>query len=297
MKLSPQDVTELLEREGAVTWTTMARLLGDGSQSCVDGRGECGVLGTPGGDAGEYLLALVCIERVTGAALPDDALPELFDRFIKHFGRFYMHTDCQAVNALAKALNEDPLFADVGGDAKATAALLRDPGERGEQLLPYLLDPAHVGCGHLKLILLHPEEYHVRRGLAEALLRTVFRKLWAGADINYVVLEGRHDEGAVVQVYTGRPTRTFSRVPLITPTDGEQQMFIAHPAATRWVRQKMALYLCSDLPELSAISPEGFAFEVNGLAHVQLGLTLGYLAEGLPVYTATLSEGGPVKVT
>ena len=35
--------------------------------SCVDGRDDSGVMGTPGGDAGEFLLALAAVEAAVAA--------------------------------------------------------------------------------------------------------------------------------------------------------------------------------------------------------------------------------------
>jgi len=297
MPMSPEDVTKHLESDGSIAWTTLAELMGAGCHSCVDGRDAGAVLGTPGGDAGEYLVHLACIERVTGAELGGAELQQMFDRFLLHFGRFYMHTDRHAVDNLAATLAGDDAFADVGGDSAKTEALVRSPGDRAEKLLPYLLDPNHVGCGHLKLILLHPGDYMVRPELTRGLLAIVFRKLWGGADIDYVVLEGGHAEGAVVQVSAGKPKHAFTRVPKVAPFDGSTQMFVAHPKVTGWMREQVAQYLCSELDELGAVDAAAFVAEVNGLAGKQLGETLGHLAKGLPIYDALVTEDGQIAVT
>ena len=36
---------------------------------------------------------------------------------------------------------------------------MRSPGAHADALLPHVLTPDNVGCGHLKLILKHPEQY------------------------------------------------------------------------------------------------------------------------------------------
>jgi hypothetical protein len=295
MHLSPDDVVQHLTNPDSVVWTTMAHALVVGHQSCVDGRDQEAVLGTPGGDAGEYLLFLATIERLTQRPLDDAQIPVLFDRFMLHFGTFYMHTDRLAVEALATALGADPAFADVG--PTQVERLLQDPGDKAEALLPHLLQPAHIGCGHLRLILEHPEEYGVRPDLARAVLSTVFRRLWSGADIDYVVLEGGHAEGAVVKVHIDKPKHPYTRIPMVTPFDGTTQFFVAHPEATVWMRQQMALFLCEELPMLGCVDAASFAFEVNGLASVQLRATLAYLANGLPVYDALVDDDGGVEVT
>ena len=183
------------------------------------------------------------------------------------------------------------------GDVARTEALVRQPGSLGDALLPYLLRPANVGCGHLKLILLHPEAYGVRKGLTERFLETVFRAIWSGADINYVVLQGGHAEGAVVQITAGKSKHAYTRVPMVAPCVDGQQMFVNHPKVVGWMRAQMAHFLVDEEPLLRDVDPHAFAEAVNALAGVQLGETLGHLAKGLPVYQARVTEAGVVQIT
>lgn len=297
MPHSTDVVANHIRKPGAVQWTTLAHVLVDGAQSCVDGRETGAVLGTPGGDAGEYLVALATIEKLTGKAIPDNEIPEVFARFLGNFGRFYMHTDSHAMENLAADLAKDPTFAKLAGDVARTEALVRQPGSLGDALLPYLLRPANVGCGHLKLILLHPEAYGVRKGLTERFLETVFRAIWSGADINYVVLQGGHAEGAVVQITAGKSKHAYTRVPMVAPCVDGQQMFVNHPKVVGWMRAQMAHFLVDEEPLLRDVDPHAFAEAVNALAGVQLGETLGHLAKGLPVYQARVTEAGVVQIT
>ena len=294
--LSTADVTAHIQSDGVVEWTSLSRLLGDGTQSCVDGREPGTVVGTPGGDAGEYLLALATIEKLTGSELSAAELPGMLQRFMGHFGRFYMHTDSHAMAHLAKALSGDATFAHLGGDLSATEALVRQPGEHAAALLPYLLEPGHIGCGHLKLIALHPGDYGVRLGLTQAFLTTVFQALWSGADVDYVVLQGGHAEGAVVQVSEGRDQHAFTRVPKVAPCHDGTQIFVQHPHAVTWLRGQAVRFLIEDDARLADVSADDFLGALNALAGVQLGETLGHLAQGLPVYQATVTESGEVTV-
>jgi len=297
MTLGTEQVADHIRTDGVVEWTTLANTLVGVSQSCVDGREPGSVLGTPGGDAGEYLLALAAIEKLTGNPISDDELPRVFQRFLGHFGRFYMHTDSHAMGHLAAALADTPEFAHLGGDVAATEALVRQPGKLADALMPHLLQPSNIGCGHIKLILLHSDDYNVRRGLGEAFLRTVFRALWSGADINYVVLQGSHAEGAVVQVTAGKDKHAFTSVPMVAPCHGDTQMFINHPQVVSWLRDQTAQFLVGEEPLLEGVDPKAFVAEVNALAGVQLGETLGHLAKGLPIYNARVSEDGSVEVS
>lgn len=296
MALTREQVAQHLRAPDAIDWVRLARLLHDRPLSCVDGRDEHAVLGTPGGHAGEYIVLLTVIESITGKPTDPDTLGASFDRFLDSFGAFYMHTDTHALGNLAKALAAHRDFGDVGTDLEDVEAFVRAPGDRAEALLPLLVQPDHVGCGHLKLQLVHPEEYQVRKELVELVIATVFRKLWAGAKIDYVVLGGGHAEGAVVQITTGRTKHPYTRVPMVAPKLGEQQMFVAHPKVVDWLRRQLALYVAEEVPELRGADPEVFAGDVADLANQQLVATLGHLAKGLPVYNARVTQEGVVQV-
>ena len=298
MSHSPADVTRHIRQPGVVGWTTLARVLVDGTLSCVDGREPGQVLGTPGGDAGELLVALATVEQLADAPIEDDELVRILDRYLAHFGRFYMHTDSHAIDHLGAALAQDPAFAGLDLSAPgATDALVRAPGDHAAALLPHLIAPDNVGCGHLKLILKHPDDYGVRQGLAQQFIAAVFRALWAGADIHYVVLQGDHAEGAVVQITAGKGMLAHSRVPTVAPCHGESQIFVAHPEVVGWLRSQIAHFLVAEQPVVKDVDPDDLTDAIQDLAGVQLGETLGHLAKGKPVYEARVTESGVVQVT
>ena len=79
-RLSQSDIESHLGDARSLRWMKIAALLVNGRLSCVDGRDDSGVMGTPGGDAGEFLLALAAVERVTGRAIDDTTLHTLLLR-------------------------------------------------------------------------------------------------------------------------------------------------------------------------------------------------------------------------
>lgn len=297
MTHSTDQVTAHISQDNVVSWVPLARALTDSYQSCVDGRDPDAVLGTPGGDAGEFLLALAVIEKITGSELSDAEVSRLFDRYLAHFGRFYMHTDAHAMHVLADALANTTDFADVGGNSEATEALVRSPGDRAGALLPHLIVANHIGCGHLKLITKFPEDYGVRRALTGAFIQTVFKALWNGADVHYVVLQGGHAEGAVVQVNSGKKVHAYTSVPLVAPCKGDSQIFVNHPAEVGWLRGQLAAFLAESASVLEGTDVDAFVASINELAGVQLGHTLHHLADGLPIYQASVTEDGSVSVS
>lgn len=137
--------------------------------SCVDGRSDDDVLGSPGGDAGELLLLLAAAEQ-EGEPIDLGEVPALIDAWVETFGGFYMHTDSHALARLGQSLAADPRLATALPqplDPAALEAWLRDPPlELREALLAHIVDPNAVGCGHLASVLRAPEDYELRPELA-----------------------------------------------------------------------------------------------------------------------------------
>ncbi|MCB9700881.1 MAG: rhodanese-like domain-containing protein [Myxococcales bacterium] len=283
---------------GGLRWTKAAALLLHGSEACVDGRDVGAVLGTPGGDAGELLLVLATKEAF-GDPLSDQRIWLLLEAYLDAFGSFYIHTDKHALEHLRGELLADPRFADqreLLADVAGVERFVRHPPRALEEaLLQHLVDPANVGCGHLRLILQHPDEYRVREGLSQSFLAAVFRQLWRGESlIDYVVLSGEHHESGVVRVLLGGEVQPFSRVPAIAPRRGDLQVFVDHPQVATFCRQQNVAFLLERDAWLRAHEIDAGAFlrAVEELAAHQLGLTLGYLAAGLPVFEARFHGDG-----
>lgn len=277
-----------------------AALLLAGTEACVDGREDHAVLGTPGGDAGELLLALATVEDVIRRPLSEPEVRALFEAYLSSFGRFYMHTDDHALAHLRTELRGDPRFTDapLGEDADSMAEYLHHPppSVRGA-LLEHVFRPDNVGCGHLRLVLTHPEEYGVRAALTHSLGRIVYERLWREPEaIDFVVLHGEHHEEAVVNVSLGAPVHAFTNVPALPPVVAGHSVFVNHPEVAAFVRREHAKFLFEELPALASdASLPGFVRALERKAQIQLERTVGYLARGLPVFELRF-EGDAARV-
>ena len=223
----------------SVRWVKMAALQLHGKTSCVDGRDDHGVIGTPGGDAGEFLLALTSIERAVGKPFPFECMESVLRSYLDTFGHFYIHSDTQAGNNLIKSMRADP---EIAPHLPGTSSTPQDwrifmtapPEELRERIAEHMIIPGNLGCGHVRLMLQHPEQYLVRRELVEMFLRTYTRMRWSGVhELEWVTLGGGHQEGAVVNIRLATGVWPFSRVPLISPACGSTQMFVEPPADRR----------------------------------------------------------------
>jgi rhodanese-related sulfurtransferase len=296
-KLSKGDIEAHLGDARSLRWMKVAALLVNGRLSCVDGRDDSGVMGTPGGDAGEFLLSLAALERVTGRALDDTTMHTLLLRRLDAFGRFYLHTDIHASNLLITALRADRRFdavlANVFQPLEWRRFMESPPAAVRPAMLEHMVQPQHIGCGHLRLALQQPERYGIRPKLIEAFLRSFLSLRWQGHEENEIaVLPGGHAEGAVVNIVVEHEVDAFSKIPLVSPMAEGSQMFINHPQVSRFLRGQVARFL-SRQGDRVALGPGGEA-ELNAvleeLGAVQLSHTLSSLAGALPIYEVRFDD-------
>ncbi len=273
--------------------------------SCVDGREDRAIIGTPGGDAGELILGLAAVEAVTGNRVDLTHVPALTRAFADTFGGIYLHTDNHALNQLARSMAADPRLSTTASALNTVreweSFLRHPPHQLRDPLLDHLVMPNHVGCGHLRLALTKPERYSVRSDLITAFFRAFYRGLWDGApDLHWVVLGGDHAEGAVVNVTLEGELSPFTEVPMVAPSVGGIQMFVNHPQVVGYLRAQIARFLAIRANELLPIDLERedelFA-KINELGGAQASATLQALAAGLPVFNVHFSRTGSIEVT
>ncbi len=282
----------------SVRWVKLGAFLLHGKRSCVDGRDDQGVIGTPGGDAGELLLALAAAEVTSGRALSNDEIERVLLHHIDTFGRFYMHTDVGALNQLISAYRSDeriaPFIAHIASPEAWGAFHARVPEVVQGAVLEYLTVPGMMGCGHLRFAMTEPE-YQVRPELARAFLRAFHRLRWAGApELEWVILGGTHAEAGVVNVIVEGDLHTYTRVPLVSPAVGNVQLFVNHPQVTRFMRAEVAASLCE--LGIGDATPERLAAAIDELGAAQAASTLRRLARGLPVFEIQFDRAGEPRV-
>ena len=299
--LTAEQIEWHVGQPGSVRWVKSAALMLHGKTACIDGRDDRGVIGTPGGDAGEFALALAAVEKLSGVELKEDRIARLFEAWIDTFGRFYMHSDDHALHHLIEAMRADPRIApqlegvDTALDWRAF--MRQPPAAIREAMLEHIVEPGNIGCGHLRLSMQHPGDFQVRTEALAAFFRAFFRQRWGGTEeAEYVVLGGDHGEGAVVQVTLEEQLYPHTRIPLISPAFEGLQIFVLHPQVATRLRRFRAGFLAAEFSELN-LDIDTLADLLCSLGAEQLTAVASRLAAGLPMFEVRFDRERRFTVT
>jgi len=302
--ISLQQVIEHIGTGDTIQWLKMAAFMVHGRLSCVDGRDDCGVIGTPGGDMGEFIIGLQVLEELLHRHITEAEAAILFQRRLDAFGRFYMHTDQLCIARLLNAMFADEFLAarlKRPKDDFEVANLIRAgiPMECRPRVMELLLEPDHIGCGHLRLLLTQSERYKVRRELVVLALKCFFYSMWEGAaGCDYVALSGKHDERGVTNVTLTDEVHSFTYIPLIPPSIQGKQVFVNHSQISSYLRHQLAEWFLSqtDVISLSKVACAAFAPNMDLLADWHVNNTLSELAKNLPMYSIKFDNAGNCTV-
>lgn len=303
--LSIEQVQQHLGDPLSVCWIKLAALVLHTQLSCIDGRDDRSILGTPGGDAGQFLLVMAAIESVIGRRLDQDVILALLERRIDAFGGFYMHTDQGTVSKVVESMRQDPrleaAISEYASDPTEWRQFLRRPPLMlRDAVLEHLCKPDAIGCGHIRLMNQHAADYRVRPGLVLDVLCAFFRTRWDGAfRAELESLHGQHNERAVLITRIDGPLHPFTPIPLISPSFFESQMFIYHPQVSEYLFGLLVDFflLQTDLvPEFEKDIRAPLLAEIKSLDAIHTKNSLGHLAKGLPIYDVTFRGEGEIQV-
>lgn len=300
--LSDQDLVEhVLSR---LAWVSREDFLDHVSTHCVDGRGGCAVVGAPGGDAGEFLLALGAVELIMKHEIPEAAVKSLFSDYMKFHGHFYMHTDAHMLEALAHDLEKD---AELSGLVKGLSheqvvnelenVIRMPPTKIRAKLLDRLVAVVKLGCGHLALMRQHKDEYGVRTELVNTFLRAFYEALWNGEQVEWEVLRGDHAEQAVVNIIAQTGEEIPAQLPLVAPSCHGEQVFVNHPQAVELMLDKSFKFVEDHFGALYPVEKQKYMQVAKEMMGRHTMVTLGFLAKGLPIYEAHVTPDGDCSVS
>jgi len=279
--LSSEETREFIEN-GNITWVEAKDLLDATAESCVDGRGHDGIVGTPGGNAGEFILALTVVEKAGRQELDLDKVDEILKRYLEKTGKFYFHTD------------------DHHPDPRSGITENTTESEK-EKLLETLVKAESIGCGHIGLMTKNPQEYGVRPELLKAVMKSIYKTLWEKPEtMEFVVLEGGHKEGAIVNILVDGEVNDDTKIPTVAPSHDDIQIFVNHPQAVKYLRDKIAedmeYVIGGDLG--GEFNLESFKEYSQKIGDEQLKFTINNLpsAKDKPIYNIKISSDDKCEI-
>ena len=254
---------------------------------CKDSRGDSENFGAPGGDFGEFLLALDCYEKVSGKRgnLSAESVDEIFEKWLNERCSkerpFYLHSDRPALNRLLKSVDQGGLNLPIE---------IEDSTKKDEFIEKFSSSGDFQGCGHLRLILENPQGYSIDLKLFSHLSRAFFRRYFKGDDrVLFKVYEIPQDGCALVIINGSNELRTsMLSIQCLSDNCSDQsthQVFILNQHAVSCFRKHFLV------PFFGTKDGQGKMFEeMEAIGWRNAMMSANTLAGGKPIYNVELSE-------
>jgi len=282
------DMTAVGERADPNTleWAKVA----DGTFHCLGTVVGTEVLSTPGGDAGEFLLALKVFEELTGYALRQRHVSAYLKSFLEKSSK-NQFTFCTTKSAQAA------LMESVGGEVD----IMNPPVTMVRSLWDQVIMPDNIGCTHFKLAMERAAEYEVRPELTQMLIRAFYMIMWnkehpqfgsASDKLNLVVSDFDPVEtkpAGLINMLTGTHCLAQGLAPLMAPKlESGNAMYINHYDSVQVLRHELSRYFVALVRDrFSALNEITMLSRMNVVGRHQLQRTVLYLTKDIPVYTVT----------
>jgi len=258
------------------------------SFECLDDRIGTPSLATPGGDLGEFILALQTYlsERDPTRSTPpeQEVVDTLLNRYVDSLpeGRPMVHcTDDRAIAHLESELPVENLD-------------LRAPPEhvKAQGLLQKLTEVENHGDSHIRLMLKQPEWFQLDERLVPMVLKSFYSRLWrddaSAPRLQLRVLQGESNPQAFLEVSSSEVCENNGEAPMLTPKTAHRSLLISHLDAVSHRREELAAFfakIANTTPR--KINKEKLHQRLNRHGWLALETTGSRIAAGLPFYTLT----------
>lgn len=214
--------------------------------SDLDGRITYKVLGAPGGDIGEFIAALLVLDKARPGYLTAAMVLQLFQERLSQFTRdkFHYQTDMNAVRRWGEATQVEHPLAPT-------------QPEEISKLVSQSSEHDHVGSSHLRGLLVEPKYANIAAAVIEAFFTVYFD---TGHPLRPLLLVStvdgprRKDTGLVI-IATGTKTAVVGATPacaqaapLVRPDNGENRMMVYHRTAAQLRRKSLASFVALKHP-------------------------------------------------
>ncbi|WP_040556749.1 hypothetical protein [Reinekea blandensis] len=212
----------------SMVWLSTDEIIGKVPCTCVDGRTSGLRYSAAGGSLGLLMSILNYAEKKRGRSLTDDEIHDAIHSLAITTSPMYLHTDQHTIELI---------YARMGLESDTRLRALTEQQQRSFTELA--VRPDHQGCGHIKLMMQHPEKYNVSLRLAERVLRQHLKLFFARTEnVLFDVLAGHHAEEQVfiIEEQSNIDPRDETVLVLENKTDG-QQFFCHRPLKRELIRR------------------------------------------------------------
>jgi len=265
------------------------------SLQCLDDRVTEPSIGTPGGDLGEFILALgsYLAERdASGEAVPtQEVVDALLQKYVESVpdGRPVIHcTDDRAVARLESEIPMENLDLSAPPDHAKTAGILDK-----------LTMVENQGDSHIRLMLKHPEWFQVNPNLVPMVLKSFYSLLWKQNQdarspifhqnkLRLNVLSGTTNPQAFLEISSSEQCQKKGVAPMLTPRTETRSLLVSHLDAVSLRREELANFfarMANATPR--KVNAQRLHQRLDRHGWLALETTGSRIAAGLPFYSMT----------
>lgn len=266
------------------------------SFKCLDDRITEPSLFTPGGDLGEFILALSSYlqERdPTGRMRPSqEVVDALLLKYLETIPSTRPMIHCTDDRAISHLEAEMPL---------ENLDLSAPPDHSRAALLQKLTEVENHGDSHIRMLLKKPEWFQLNEYLVPMVVKSFYHLLWQQSTddksplhqspkLKLEVLVGQSDPKAFLEVSSGELCHSGGVAPMLTARTAERSVLISHLDAVSLRRQELAAFftrIANASPR--KINKDQLHQRMDRHGWLALETTGSRVANGLPFYTLTYS--------
>jgi len=263
---------------------------------CMDDRVTQAGIFTPGGDFGEFVLALASYlqERdPTGQMLPSqEVVDTLLLKYLETIPASRPMIHCTDDRAIQHLEAEMPL---------ENLDLTSPPDHAKASLLQKLTEVENHGDSHIRLLLKKPDWFQLNKYLVPMSVKAFYNLLWQqnsdaksplhkSPKLKLEVLVGQSDPQAFLEVSSGELCLNGGMAPMLTPRTPQRSVLISHLDTVSLRREELAAFftrIANASPR--KINKAQLHQRLDRHGWLSLETTGSRVASGLPFYTLTYS--------
>jgi hypothetical protein len=262
------------------------------SFASFDGRNDEKILGTPGGDMGEFILAIHAYAKAASLTLTSQQIQDLFERYLNVMTRskFFYETDEKAYIRLAVATGCRNLhISEVGGMKR-----------KREEILSQIAVPEHIGDPFIRFLATNSTTLELNPDYIQACLAAYHNVLWTTPSILsqklcYTELKGPRTEAALVHIKTSNFCIDQGLAPMVSPQLAcPAPVFIYHAEAAKVLRRELATIFAQGQPNVNAVD---ILAAHNTLAENNLEKFMATISPVIPTFTVNFVSTSPLLST